>query len=544
MAKDIFSKIMKNYNNDLEIILEEKDFESNVKNLLLSMMYKIENSYDDYKKVKVNVCNKKKFVEEILDTIKNNCNEVEIVKPISDEGQKLYEANINCIIDKEENKIKTFQNEKSILDAILKIRQQDIELLPKYDLIQKPIKELLTIGNNMNGLEIITDFNGWSWDISRDRKSIIYNKIYNILIILIGNNIIDTWVNNRQVEDEEIPSNVILSSKYNEKFGITKQEIQEQKQDNIEKIVKRFEDLYGEKLTKEFFKKLIQLAILECSKSDKEYKQKIQGEIDKLEEEFLKMSNNKLYLEELSKQKKEITNQIKKIDDILSDDNILKEEYENRNKELANKDKIFSVSHLRLMLEKQRDRSLEEIKNINIKMKPTEFIKIKENLQQKLNFYKEIKIDNTKNENFIALLAKFEVIFLQCFLKKIDISENKKQIENLIYEFRYYNLMLPIIEDIKEQKEEIAKKIIKKACEQKVLITISENEELNYKILKEVLETKIIDIDTIVFTLKYSKGILTLNIYDDNTHDETKQIEITEKTELNVKLNKNIKIWQ
>ena len=66
----------------------------------------------------------------------------------------------------------------------------------------------------------------------------------------------------------------------------------------------------------------------------------------------------------------------------------------------------------------------------------------------------------------------------------------------------------------------------------------------NYEILKQIYETKIIDLDTIVYTLKYSKGTLTLNIYDDNTHDETKQIEITEKTELNVKLNKKIRVWQ
>ncbi len=77
-----------------------------------------------------------------------------------------------------------------------------------------------------------------------------------------------------------------------------------------------------------------------------------------------------------------------------------------------------------------------------------------------------------------------------------------------------------------------------------MLTKLSEDEKTNYEILKQIYETKIIDLDTIVYTLKYSKGTLTLNIYDGNTHDETKQIEITEKTELSVKLNKKIKIWQ
>ena len=41
--KNILSKInLKDYNNEVEEILEKKNFSSNVKNLLLSMFYKIE----------------------------------------------------------------------------------------------------------------------------------------------------------------------------------------------------------------------------------------------------------------------------------------------------------------------------------------------------------------------------------------------------------------------------------------------------------------------------------------------------------------------
>ena len=42
--------------------------------------------------------------------------------------------------------------------------------------------------------------------------------------------------------------------------------------------------------------------------------------------------------------------------------------------------------------------------------------------------------------------------------------------------------------------------------------------------------------------LKYHKGILTIKIFDANTDDETKQLVLTNKIELNVKLNKKIKI--
>ena len=68
MAKeDIFSKInLKDYNNILENILEQKDFSEDTKNLLLSMLYKIEMAYNDYEKVKQNVETKEEFLTNII----------------------------------------------------------------------------------------------------------------------------------------------------------------------------------------------------------------------------------------------------------------------------------------------------------------------------------------------------------------------------------------------------------------------------------------------------------------------------------------------
>ena len=240
MAKDLFSKIIKDYNNELEMILEKKDFDSSVKNLLLSMLYKIENGYDDYKKV--NVCSKRQFVKEIIETIEKRCEKIEFIKPTSDEGNKLYEEKINCIVDKEKGTIKTFQNEKSMLDAVLQMRQEDIKLNQKYGIMNEAIKEMLLIGNNMNCLELITDFNGWSWDITvNGRKNVVYNILYQYITLLTGNKVLESWINNRKDDEvEELPSNLILSSKYNETFGITKKEIIGEEEDYVSKIRELF----------------------------------------------------------------------------------------------------------------------------------------------------------------------------------------------------------------------------------------------------------------------------------------------------------------
>lgn len=470
MPKDIFSKIIKDYNNELEIILEQKAFSSDVKNLLLSMLYKIENAYEDYKKVKVNVCSKKQFVKEILETIEKRCEEIEIIKMTGKEGQELYEKNINCIVDKEKGKIQTFQNEKSILEAIMKMRQEEIEIsVSKYELMEEPIIQTLLIGNKENSLELITNFNGWSWDITKlEFRKQIYNKLYQMLIILIGNKGIENWINNRKEENEieEIPSNVILSSKYNESFGITKEEIQGEKIDHIEKIINKFIENYGEELNEYFFKNFIKVAILNTANYNNEYKQKVEEKIQKLKEELKNMSNNKIFIENLSLQKKQITNQIKEIDTILNDELKLRKEYEKRNAKLPNKEKIFSTSHLKLMLEKQRNKKLEQIKEINKKMEPQEYVKIKNELEEKLDFYEEINIQENTKENVLRLETKLEKSFLECFSKKIEKAKEKSEIEKLIYELRYYKKILPIVE-LEKEKNYIQKELIRKSMQRK-----------------------------------------------------------------------------
>ena len=80
---------IKDYNNELEKILENKFFSYDVKNLLLSMLYKIENAYTDYKTAKVEVPSKNEYIENILRIIKEKCLKIFLVKPGSNEADEL-----------------------------------------------------------------------------------------------------------------------------------------------------------------------------------------------------------------------------------------------------------------------------------------------------------------------------------------------------------------------------------------------------------------------------------------------------------------------
>lgn len=554
MAKeDIFSKInLKDYNNILENVLEQKAFSEDVKNLLLSMLYKIENGYEDYKTIKVNVSSKKNYVKKIIEVIKEECKEIKLVKPLSDESKVLEEKNVNYIVEKEKGKITVYPNERMMLEALIELSQKEIELEDEYYLYSLAMKNVLSIGNKMNYVEVIRDFNGWSWDITTSQmESKNINIVYQNLLILLGNHFLQTWIINNEEDEEEVemPNNEILRSKYNENFGMTTEEMQEEK-DYVNKMQEILIEKYGKENAQNFWNQLIKTILAIGSNINKEQKRILLEEKKKVEEHLEKMQDNKKYVEELSKTKKDLTKKIKEIDTILSDEKLLKEEYEKRNSKLANKDKIFSVSHLNIMLEKEREKYLNQIKECNLQMQPKEFVVTKQKLESQKEFYEEIDIKESEKTNEEKQIEELQKYFLKCLEEKIDKAEGKKEITDLIYEIRYYE-QLPYKQyniskesKIEEYVTKVEKQIIKKACVEKVLIRFTQEEELNYKILKNQFQSKIIKLENTIYVLKYKKGILKIEIYDTNIEEETKEIEISEKVELNVKLNKKIKIWE
>lgn len=556
MAKeDIFSKIsFKDYNNMLENVLEQKDFSEDVKNLLLSMLYKIENAYEDYKTVKVNVNSKKYFLLQIINIIKENCNEIQLVKSLSEESKILEDNNINYLVAKEEGKIISYENERSILEALIDLKQNKIELDKKYEIFSEGFKEILTIGNIMNTAEVIRDFNGWSWDITPTQiinKNI--NIIYQNLLILLGNNFLQKWITGKEIEEEEIeiPNNEILRSKYNSSFGLTREEVKEnQFVDYIENMQEILVKKYGEENANNFMTQLIKLAIaVECNKSKKQKNIIIKKEKE-IQEKLDQMQDNIKYIENLSNAKKDITIQIKQIDNILNDEKLLKEEYERRNAFLENKYKIFSVSHLKIMLEKERENAVKKIKEYNKQMEPKEFIKIKGELENQKQFFEDIGISKEERVDEEKQISNLQKYFLNCFKEKIEKAESKKELTDLVYELRYYE-QLPykneaIFNEIKNKDllGNIEEKLINKACTQKCLVMFSKEISLNKKILENQFKTKIINLENTVYILKYQKGILKVEIYDTNIEESLIEIPILKKVELEVRLNKKIKIWE
>ena len=119
------SKLLKrDFNEELEEIAESKGFEKEAQNLLLSMLYKVDNAYNDYQTVKREVPYKEEFLENILKIVKINCKEIEIAKPNSILEKQL--ENTKCKILEEDKTEMSMNWNKRYRDNMEKMKSGDI----------------------------------------------------------------------------------------------------------------------------------------------------------------------------------------------------------------------------------------------------------------------------------------------------------------------------------------------------------------------------------------------------------------------------------
>ena len=140
---------------------------------------------------------------------------------------------------------------------------------------------------------------------------------------------------------------------------------------------------------------------------------------------------------------------------------------------------------------------------------------------------------------------------ITCLYKKIEVYDLKKELVNLIYEVRYYNL-LPIekdkkIKDLKELEVDLRnmqKKLTNKLCENKVVDTFAKDYNINYNIVKYIFVAKLTSINKLQVLLKYQNQKLFLSYYDEKVLEDEEKINFSEDDlgELNKKMNKKMRI--
>ena len=519
MKEEIFSKF-KDYNKELEKILEKKDFSQDTKNLLLSMFYKLDISYNDYQTVKRKTKTKQEYLENILENIRNT-NKIELIRPSDSEFEEYKESNKLYEIDLKLKKLKVIANEMALLGAILELNDFRIHLKEEYNLIRNSIPYILNLAYDMENLEVLRDFNAWSWNtLVSEIKDININLIYQNIRIAINKNIFEQMQNN----------------------GFNTDIIQLIKDELIKK--------YDENIVDKFIELIFKVSILIYINVSQNENKRLKEEREIIEQDLKEIKDKKGYIEKVSEEKKKLTLQLKNIDLILNDRELLYKEYEERNEKLPEYNKLFSISHLVEKMQKERKRILEKIDICNKKIEPKTYVENKSKLQKDFNLLKDINFE--KENNILKNVKKIQDIFIdEMLLKEIENTMEKDEIIDIMYELRYYNflpytkdLLIREVEELKENLNLAKEKIIKKLYNSKIINTISTNEKNDIEIVKNIFNLKIISLEDIYIELKKKDNEYIIKFYDEK---ETLEKEIKINLEFNkkdkIKLNRKIKLF-
>ena len=323
--------IKKDRNEELERILEEKNVEEHAKNLLQGILYKIEVSYKDYKNATQTETTEEKYIEELLKNIEKKCDKIMTInlrdKIEDEEIQKELEEKKYYIAN---NEIICYTIEKKILYAIEKQSNTKRIVNNKYGIITIPLSNLINTGKNIDRIEVLRDFNGWSWaTIKNELENIKANLVYQTLKILLGEEFLNSWT---------IDTDGII--------------------DYVQFLKEELTQKFGEEISKEIYNQLSKIALINSVEEDIEAKDNILEQLKKLEKESEIFKNTKENITKITEYKKEISKEIKDIETILSQESKLKEEYERRNKDVPIHQKIFSIKVLKQQLNEKKQRLL------------------------------------------------------------------------------------------------------------------------------------------------------------------------------------------
>lgn len=511
----IFSKLnMTKYNNLLEDILEKKTFSESAKNILLNILYKIETSYEDYNKVKIDTNSKKDIIEDTINIISKKCKEIQLLKPKMDEDAKSQMRRYK--VDK--NKIISYPSEKTLFYALYRLDSDRFKIRKDYNVIQKPMEQLLNTGYAMDLTEVVRDFDGWAWNVSsNDIENITYNLVYQNLKLLVGQDFIQECLN-------------LNMGRIN----------------FIDRLEKKLDSIYSEETAEKLKECIYFVSVLEYIKNDKESQENFEKQKEEVTKEYKRIEDKKGYLQYIASKKRAINKQIKIIDEALNNNKILREQFKKENSKL--KEKIFSLSEYVDKLQEKREDYLTKLKQISNLMKPMVYVKNKYNIKRKYDILSNIDIEKDLNKQVKKALVDMQITFMQAMQEKIGKVQSKKKIIENIYLFRYYKLLefnrvkqVKDVEELKEQLQMAEKYLITKASNLKLLSTFSNNPEKNYEVISRILESRIIDLDELNVGFKKKDEDLLINIYDDNMIDQT--IKYSIKDDIKARKNRRIKLF-
>lgn len=415
-----------------------------------------------------------------------------------------------------------YPNEILLLYTIYKLDDKQIYVDEKYNLIRNAFSELINSGENINNIEVLRDFNGWSWNTEiKEIPEITTNTVYQNLIYLLGIEFLKELVHKEEIVD------------------------------CMELIQTRLINLYKKENAEAILNEIYKISINICTSKNQREKKRLLEEKEDLEKELRRLQNKKELLDEISVSKKEALKRIKQIDTIISDKKLLEKEYIKRNEKRPEYNKIISLKHLTEILNKERRKLMTTIEENNKLLDPKNYVKVKDELTNQLELLEDIELsEEEKEKRKREYLLSLQRAFIKCFYMKIKNANEKEEITKLLYMLRYYNYMyvtekeqIKDIEELKAERNKLENALIKKAYDLKVINHITCEETTNNEIIRNILLTKVIAMENVNLILEENNGALEIKLYDADIYEKSIVIPVFNKKEMLVKFNKTIRLF-
>lgn len=516
----IFKNIIKNdYIYEIEKTLEKKGITNEIKSLVMDTLFKIEETYPNYKRIKVDVLEKRDYIREIVVALKKvdniyimNMEEKDILKCVTDTK---IEKNARGYYD-----IQIYHNNLSLLYALQTIINEE------YGINEQPCSnafdKILKIGGIYSNIEILRDFSGWNWNRNKIKNfNIYYDIIYKNLLLILG---ID-----KMIELKKTRQCIHFMKKYL---------LKKYKNDNVEKLMEILKE------------------IVFVMSSEEEKKLEIEAN-KKIIDMYMAMKDIKKFMQKVNEEKKKNNKLIAEYDKILNSHNVLEREYneylkaieKSKNEDSSNGS--LNIDSIIDILDIEEDDigkiDKEEIKNIelfsiqifekrkkvynkNLELSkignPENYVEHKRILEEKIKYildYEKVKGDAKKEEELLEnLMIEYQKIVYDMLEDRIEAIYTNEEVIDEIYRqryIRYQNVLkdkyIYQISDLYQKMDKILHLIVAKAMKFDVLERVSEEENTNYAAVAPALKTEVLSLEEVKVAIYTGKTTL-LCIYDGN----------------------------
>ena len=516
----IFKNIMKDdYIYEVEKVLEKKKITNEIKSLVMDTLFKIEETYPNYKRVKVDVLEKKEYINQIIRALKL----VENIEVMYMQEKDVLKCVTKTMVDKNENgyyDITIYQNNLSLLYALQTIIHE--EYGGNEIACSDTFTTILKYGGIYSDIEILRDFSGWNWNRNSIKNINIYHDIiYKNLLLILG---IDKIIELKKTKQCIYFMKKYLLKKYKNK--------------NVEKLI----DIIKE--------------ITFVMGSEEERNLELEAN-KKIIEMYMAMKDIRKFTQTINEEKKKNNKLLAKYDKILNSHKVLEREYEEYLKNIEEKEGKPSKTSLNLdkmldALESNEEENIgkiekletEDIERFSIEIfekrkktynknlelskigNPENYVQHKKLLEDKIRHilnYEKVKGNSKKEEELLEnLVLEFQKIVYDMLEDRIEVLYTNEEVIDEIYRQRYIRYQnvskdkyIYQISDLYQKMDKILHLIVAKAMKFEVLEKVSEEENTNYAAVSPALKTEILFLEDVKVSIYTGKTTL-LCIYDGN----------------------------